>query len=690
MSRPIIRPAVRRAQTWRHVLVVGLVWLLGLLAWQMPGADRLERDLTLPWLFASRGLRPVPTEAVIVSIDTDSARRLGLPSRFADWPRTVHADLIRRAAAAGAGVIAIDVYFARPRMGAGDAALASAIADAGNVVLFGRMDRRVQALAGPGGDGQVLLDRMRRPHKRFADAAAAVAPFVLPKAPLRVDTIWMFHPSAPTLATLPAAAIQVQARGGACPPTAAASAAQRAACDLAAGPAERMLNFYGPPWTVRVFTAAEVLRGELPDLTGRAVFIGHVERYFPNQLDSFPTVVGRPDGLDLSGVEIAATAYLNLLRREFLQGPPALWVAGALACSAVALVAIFSPLNALAAGALAAALVGGALLAVSVAFGRWNLWLPLAPWLVQIGAALVAAISRRARASGQERAQVVAAFQRYLPAHVVRRVARQSDGPVLPDRPTAMRAVCLVSDAAGYTAVGERLPAQALHDLANRYYGALLAPIDAQKGIVTDIVGDSALALWPAPRGGLAARHRACRAALGIQVAVSAFEVPGGGRLPTRIGLCVGELVLGPVGAGAHFEYRAIGDVVNTASRIEALNKHLGTQVLATAEVVDGLPGLGCRPVGRFVLPGKTGALELVELTGPVDARRAAARPLFEKALAACAAGDASLARRAFDAVLVVDPADTVARFYLGVLEQGDKLRQDGAVLMTGKSWAGP
>lgn len=679
VSRSIIRVPLRPVQTWTYVGIASLVWALGVLAWQVPGADRLERDVTLPWLFSNRGARPAPPEALIVSIDSQSARRLGLPSRISDWPRSVYAQLIERTAAAGAAVIAIDVFFARARLGAGDGALERAIAAAGNVVLFGRMRREVQAMAGVAGDDQLLVDRLYRPHRRFADKAAAVAPFVLPKAPARVDRVWLYHPAAPTLATLPAAALRVQAQGNVCPPPAAATALQRAACDLAAGEPERLLNFYGPPHAVRVLSAADVLLGEVPDVRGRAVFIGHIEKYFPDQLDSFPTVVGRADGLDLSGVEIAATAYLNLLRREFLVMPAAGVVAGGLALSALALAGLFLALAAAPALALAAALAGGVYLAVLLAFSHWNLWLPLVPWLAQIVGALLAAIALRARASGRERAQVVEAFRPYLPAHVVQAVVRDAPGVTGEQRPRTIRAVCLVSDAAGYATLGERLPARQLHELANRYYAALLGPIQAERGIVTDIVGDSALALWPLAQSGLGARLRACRAALQIQAALDEFELPGGGRLPTRVGLHLGELVLGPVGAGGHFEYRAIGDVVNTASRIEALNKQLGTQVLASAEVVAGLTGIDCRPVGRFVLAGKAQALDLFELT-PGSAR-AETRSRFEEALAACAAGDIHAARDAFGTVLAADPGDGVAAFYVRALGRGDTLRADGAIV---------
>ncbi len=668
-------------------MLAAAAWVAGLAAWQLPGADRLERELTLPWLFASRGLLPEPAEAVIFAIDSSSAARLGLPSRFADWPRRIYAELIRRAAAGGASVIAVDVFFARARLGDGDAALAAAIAEAGNVVLFGQMKRQVQALPGAGADGQLQIDTLHRPHRAFADAAAAVAPFVLPKSPARVDTVWVQHPAAPGLATLPAAAVRVQAGDIDCPVGAAATPAQQAACELARGPQERMLNFYGPPRSVRIVSAAEVLLGEVPDLAGRAVFVGHVEPYFPNQTDSFLTAVSRPDGLDLSGVEIAATAYLNALRNEFLVPASPLAVTASLLVTALGLAIAFMPLRPPAAGVLALVLAGAAGMAVLTAFGHLQLWLPLAPWLAQIVVALLGALALRARHSGRERAQVAAEFRHYLPAHVVRRIARASaDAPARPAA-TQQLAVCLVSDAAGYATLAERLPPGDLRELMNRYYATLLAPISAQSGMVTDIVGDSALALWPIERADLAQRLRACRAALDIQAALTAFEVPGGGGLPTRIGLHVGELMLGPVGALDHFEYRAIGDAVNTASRIEDLNKHLGTRILASAATVGGLPGIDTRRLGRFQLAGKAQALDIHELLPVPSAAQAAARAPFAAALGAFEAGDAVSARHDFQAALAIDPGDAVAAFYLRILHGllqglGDKLPKDGVIVM--------
>ncbi|NNG45717.1 MAG: adenylate/guanylate cyclase domain-containing protein, partial [Deltaproteobacteria bacterium] len=125
-----------------------------------------------------------------------------------------------------------------------------------------------------------------------------------------------------------------------------------------------------------------------------------------------------------------------------------------------------------------------------------------------------------------------------------------------------------------YTSLAESLGPKDLAGFMNRYYEAVFDPIKRHRGMVSNVVGDSMLALWLTVRDDTASMSNACQAALEISGAMREFrKTHEEMALPTRIGLHSGEIVLGNVGAGHHFEYRPVGDIVNTATRIEGLNK---------------------------------------------------------------------------------------------------------------------
>jgi adenylate cyclase len=155
-------------------------------------------------------------------------------------------------------------------------------------------------------------------------------------------------------------------------------------------------------------------------------------------------------------------------------------------------------------------------------------------------------------------------------------------------------------------------------------------------------------------------------ASLAILEAVDEFnrEHPQA-QLPTRIGLESGEMLLGNIGAEQRYEYRAIGDIVNTAARVQGLNQLLGTRVLISAATLDESDELGARDVGTFVLRGKRLPVRVLE---PITA---AARPLdaeglsaFAGALGAFRAGAWQEARERFDILAARFPEDGPSRYY--------------------------
>ena len=165
--------------------------------------------------------------------------------------------------------------------------------------------------------------------------------------------------------------------------------------------------------------------------------------------------------------------------------------------------------------------------------------------------------------------------------------------------------------------------------------------------------------------------------------AVERFNVTSAGsRLKTRFGADWGRVALTTIGAGAHYEYRAVGDAVNTANRIQELNKRLGTRILVSNPVLGSAGGeFLLRNLGRFLLRGKSNPVqvhELVALKAHASAadtdrcgRTAEAVELLDR-------GDAQAAKVLLGQVRDAYPDDGPSAFLLQILESG-YLREDGA-----------
>src|SRR6185436_13346720 len=162
-------------------------------------------------------------------------------------------------------------------------------------------------------------------------------------------------------------------------------------------------------------------------------------------------------------------------------------------------------------------------------------------------------------------------------------------------------------------------------------------------------------------------RARACRAAYDIAHAVDRFNDSSPDfKLPTRIGLHSGRLMLGPVGAIDHYEFRAVGDPVNATARIQELNKHLGTRLLASEDVLEGVDEFLTRRLGTFLLAGKTRPLvvhELICRREEADAEQVDAVASFGAALADWERQDWRQAAAGFGR-LVEERGDPASRFY--------------------------
>jgi adenylate cyclase len=466
------------------------------------------------------------------------------------------------------------------------------------------------------------------------------------------------------------------------PPSLDASARRRleALVRMYGGAPSRYLNFYGPPGTIPTIPYHQALPPEAGtppaaprlDISGKAVFVGLADPGESRRKDGFYTVFSQPSGADLSGVEIAATAFANLLAGAPVEplvpyGHLATILAWGLGIGALARL-LPPPL------AVPAVLAAGLayVVAAKVQFESAARWYPLVvPVFLQAPGAILAAVVWSYVEAHRERRNIRRALGYYLPPEEADRLAR--DRGALKTGSTLLYGTCLSTDAAQYTPLAEAMSPAELGAFMNRYYAAIFEPVKRHGGIVQNVVGDSMVAIWATRRQDTGLHRQACLAALDIARAVDRFNREARATpLPTRIGLHSGEFLLGNVGAIDHYEYRVVGDIVNTATRLENLNKYLGTRILVSGDVVAGLDGFVTRDLGTFLLVGKSKPVEVAELVDP-SGRAAVQLRLcadFADALAAYRGGAWKHALELFRACLERTPDDGPARFFIRRCEQ--------------------
>lgn len=449
------------------------------------------------------------------------------------------------------------------------------------------------------------------------------------------------------------------------------------------------LNYFGPPGSVTTIRYEDLLAEaggeELPSLKGKAVFVGMSELLRAEQIDAFYTVFSRPDGVDLSGVEIAATAFANLLEGDAVSqpSPPLRLLSIFLWGSALgAACFLLSPL-----GGIAAVLGLGSLYLFAAghqfaAAGTWNAL--VVPLLFQLPLATLGTLGWKYHVTNRERKIIRKAFAHYLPESEIDQLV-DNLGDLSGAR--IVYSTLLFTDVKGYTGISEKLDPGELLILMNRYYQALFHEVKARGGSVSNIIGDAMLAFWTTASTDASQRDLACSAALDVDLAVERFNASlraDGGpdtldgtrasvQLPTRLGLHSGYISLGNVGAEDHYELTPMGDIVNTASRLDDLNKKLGTRIIVSAEVIAGLEGYLARELGSFQVAGKTQDVAVYELLCRRDEATEEILELeraFADGLAAYRQKSWSEAIAGFRRCLDMREGDGPSRFFLGRCEQ--------------------
>lgn len=724
---------------WLEVLRRHGLWLLpaSMLAlvmgvgWHDPGLLRGLRHAVFDQ--AQRWSPRVYEEApvVIVDIDEESLRRVGQWP----WPRTRVADLVSRLQQAGAASVGLDVVFAEAdrtsprellkstRLPHGAAAALAALPDHDDVladvlrtgpVALGFALNGADAAAGPSPPGRgdsaddaatpcqspagfvTLGGAADAQLRRFAGCVQSIPVLtdaaqghgalsfipdedgVLRRLPLLFDLQGRLVPSL--------AAETLRLAVGASRYTVQAADDDGGIIGLVVGKLRvpttsdaAMWVHYAPPRSERYVPAWQVLAGAVPEerLKDRMVLVG-------TSAQGLLDLRFSPLGGIIPGVEVHAQALEQIATGHWLQRPgwaPAmelmtlaaggLFVAvAAMRCGALVSAGAFSALGVL--------LLGGAWLV----FRQQGLLLdPMLPTLGMLAVFLPTTVVRHVMSERRQR-WVRHAFARYVSPNLVDYLIEQPQALELGGR--RQRCSFVFTDLAGFTSVMERMdPAQAVTVL-NQYLDGMIAIAFAHEGTLDRIVGDAVAIVFSAPVQQADHERRAVNCALAMhrfaQDYLAARRAEGVEFCETRIGVHTGEVIVGNFGGSTIFDYRALGDPVNTASRLEGANKYLGTHVCLSQATLDGCPNLPVRPVGRLRVAGRREPIMVYEPLAASDGQ-AVQQEAYAQAYAAMTAGSSAAAER-FQRLQEDSPGDRLVQLHIARLKSGS---MDNVIELSGK-----
>ncbi|WDR06071.1 adenylate/guanylate cyclase domain-containing protein [Devosia rhodophyticola] len=614
---------------WRSTAVflgIVLVGLLTILRASDPYTLRVAREATFD-LFQQIQPRPAIDLPVRI-IDIDEASMVALGQW--PWPRTVLATLTQRLTKLGAAAIAFDILFAEPdRPGAqgqgGDTEFAEALGQSPAILgmsdNLGSPNLPDQPKSGIALTGDAPLAALpsltgaTMPLPALLEPAAGLGVVSLEQAAgggvvRRLPLLWQsggkVYPALSVEALRIAMGVSTLVVLGDTSGAAAVDGLRIGDLTVPTSADGGLWLYYRRLDPAMSISAATILGDNFsalaPDIAGHIVLIGA-------SATGLGDVRAGALGQDVSGVSIHAQAIEQMLTGTFLNRAD--WVGGlemalfALTGIVITVLTVFSgPFVGLVFSLIATAM---AVTACWLAFTQWGLLVD--PSFTFLGALTVYAAMAffQFASTDADRRRIRNAFGHYVAPTLLTRIEKNPAELRLGGEIREL--TVLFSDVRNFTGISERLPPAALVRLLNTIFGAMGAEITGQLGTIDKFMGDAVMAFWNAPIAVNDHPRHACRAALGMRLALATLNRqndPGLGGEPVAvgIGIATGPALIGNMGLESRFDYSCIGETVNLSSRIEGACRAVGYDILVTKAVRDLTADLAYLPAGSLALKG--------------------------------------------------------------------------------------
>jgi len=433
-----------------------------------------------------------------------------------------------------------------------------------------------------------------------------------------------------------------------------------------------LINYLGPAGMIPTYSAAALLDGQVPArvLKDKIVLVG------ATAVGIYDLRVTPFSGI-FPGVEIQASVIDNMLKGNFIHSPhlglPLMLFV--LLVLGVSLGLLLPRLSAAWAFIVTLTIIEAYTAVNYFLFSRLNLQLELFYPLTIVIVIYLGISMHRFLAEERERVRIRKAFESYVAPAVVQEMLKHPEQLRLGGERREISV--LFTDIRGFTTMSENLDPEALVRLLHDFLNPMSNIIINHGGTIDKYMGDAIMAEFGAPLVQPDHALLACRAALEMAVTLKNLNAQWQeqGRLPLKIGVGVnsGPVAVGNMGSERLFDYTAIGDNVNLASRLEGLNKYYGTSILISQSTADLLgDSFILREVDRVQVKGKAQAAGIFEMIGEGEPAPNLARFLesYHRGLALYRGQRWPESLAAFNAALEVYPEDYAALRYLGLVQK--------------------
>ncbi|GET36859.1 CHASE2 domain-containing protein [Microseira wollei] len=527
--------------------------IISLVVWQLGGWKALEQ-VGYNSLFQIRdmGILPKPNwdkRIAVIAIDEASLRKLG---RF-PFARDRYTKLLQALSPSRPAAVGLDIIFAEPSPD--DSQLADAIRASGNVILAEPWDDR----------GKII------PIISILDEAAASRGQIWH----RVDTDGISRQAALFVRGIPSLGVAMLQLYNTDNPDQSLTIPIQDSQEFQ----QVWLNWPGKTQSLPTYSFADVLEGKVSKdaFTGKFVLVGITATGFD------PLVTPLNQIPPTSGVYLHAAAIDNLLNNRLLQPLPDWKTAVLLLLIGPITSGILSKLGAERRIAIAI-LLPLSWYGISIALFAFNSgWLPIA---APMGTIVLAGIGLQLREQ-QEKQQLMSLFEKYMAKETANLIWQRKDEIIKNGelQPQEMVATVLFMDIRGFTTISEQLSPRELMPWLNQYLNAMSECIMNRGGVIDKYIGDAIMAIFgiPFPRTKpeeIKQDALNCIAACldmyeRLQKLNQQFETEKKPIIKFGIGVHTGAIIAGSVGGGKRLNFSVLGDTVNVAARLEAMNKEV-------------------------------------------------------------------------------------------------------------------